>query len=132
MLTDNTTHIRDLDSVPQPFYAWNLNTDLIRTTWSVVESDIGIKDGYPLGWILYARPRTEQLMVVAVRWNQHEGQLQCTVMERSGDTVELAALERDARLRVGSLLTAYAHLGSKTARSRAAREDLLCAAGLMD
>jgi len=130
-LAEDSTHIRDLDAVLGAFYAWNLNTDLIRTTWTVTQSDVAIKDGYPFGWIRYAQPGTEQVTVVAVRWDQHEGQLQCTAVDTSVDTDELAGLERDARLRAGCLLTAYAHLGSSSARSATAQKDFLCAAGLI-
>jgi len=130
MSRDSTTFVSHLAQINDPVEVWNVNTDLIRLTWSIVQCNIGMRDGYPFGWIQYVNPVTEESKVVAVRWNQLTGQLQCSAAEHSERPDEFLELERDARLRVGSLLAAYAQLGSIVARRPGAQMDLRSSAGL--
>lgn len=129
MLSDDTSLISALLTVREPFAVWNVNDALIRTEWLVGETNLAMKDGNPFGWIRYVSPDGSTSILVAVRWNQLEGQLHCFVRDR-GNFGPFDELERDARVRVGSLLSSYAQLGAEIARQSVARLQLVRAAGL--
>ena len=130
MSYDSTTLVRNLTQVSDSLQVWNVDTALLRLTWTIAQCNIGMRDGYPFGWIQYVDPEAGRRLVVAVRWNQLEGQLQCFATTRPSVLDEYREVERDARLRVGSLLAAYGSLGAELARHSTAQEDLLRSAGL--
>jgi hypothetical protein len=103
--------------------------------WTLTSYSLELLDGRPFGSLFY-RANDDRVLRVGVRWDDEEEQLDATALHETEPRVadnatedELDNLERDARGRVGALLTINAAVGSFVASTEA--EDLILdAAGL--
>ncbi|MEY9950578.1 hypothetical protein [Leifsonia sp. EB34] len=105
--------------------------------WTLTGADLTLDCGRPFGALYFRHNQDERIVRVGVRWNHDVEQLEALSLHprepRLADNVngsEAAALERDVRSRVGTLLTSNASIGSFVASSRESENALLAASGL--
>jgi hypothetical protein len=130
-LNAGMVEIPGLRPVGGTMFVWPVDDWRLAPGWTLVSADIGLKSGSPLGALTFARDSDPTDTVdVAVRWNFHHGQLECSARTTRLTDTERQQLEADSRHRVAAYVAACAHVGSRAVGATEALAAIHAAAGL--
>jgi hypothetical protein len=130
-LNAGMVEVPGLQPVGETVYVWPVDDWRLAPGWTVVSADIGLKSGSPLGALTFAREGDPTDTVeVAVRWNFHRGQLECSARTARLTDTERQQLEADARHRAAAYVAAYVQIGAQVARVSASMAAVYSAACL--
>jgi hypothetical protein len=105
--------------------------------WTLTSANFTLDRGRPFGAMWYRHDDDQRIARVGVRWNHDVEQLEALCLHPNEarladdvDNLEAAALERDARSRVGTLVASNAQIGSFISSARESENAILAASGL--